>query len=118
MFVGKTNLSLENAVSDSLYKLIEESIKIGQAHPNENPKALYPKMSRSTFTKLFIDQGLKPYEKRLNDYKTLKNIALAIDAGKEGHKSYLDILITNSLHPLKPLDPIDVTDNGITISVI
>ena len=49
MFVGKTNLSLENAVSDSLYKLIEESIKIGQAHPNENPKTLYPKMSRSTF---------------------------------------------------------------------
>lgn len=102
-FAGKVNLSLENSVSDSLYWLIYEAIKIGQSHPNQNPSSLYPKVSRATFTKRFINQGFQLYDELLENYKQIKYVALAVDAGKEGSKSYFDILITNSLHNLKPL---------------
>ena len=46
-FAGKVNLSLENSVSDSIYWIIYEAIKIGQSYPNQNPSSLYPKVSIS-----------------------------------------------------------------------
>lgn len=44
-FAGKVNLLLENSVSDSIYWIIFEAIKIGQSYPNQNPSSLYPKVS-------------------------------------------------------------------------
>ena len=61
MFVGKTNLSMENAIGDSIFNLIIEAIKLGQHMPNSNPAALYPQISRTTFTKYFISYANEIY---------------------------------------------------------
>lgn len=103
VLVGQLNLSLENAVNESLYELISEAIKLGQRFPTSNPAHLYPKISRTTFTQYFISLGNEIYNDALAKYKEIGNVALAIDAGKEGSKFYFDIILTNAIHNVKPL---------------
>lgn len=71
--------------------------------PNSDPATLYPQISRTSFTKYFISYANEIYEAVLSKYREIGNIALAIDAGKEGSKYYFDILITNALLDMNPL---------------
>lgn len=84
IFVRGVNLSLENAVSDLMYNIIEEAMKLGQSFPNQNLATLFSKISRSTFTKRFISKDNELYDSQFIAYKEIKNIALAIEAVKEG----------------------------------
>lgn len=102
-FVGKSNISMASAVSPELFALIHSAISVGQQNTTITPANLYPQISRNTFTKRFIEQGLDKYHTMTNNFKKYKYNSLSIDAGKEGSKNYLDIILTNAIIPLKPI---------------
>lgn len=102
-FVGKSNMSMTAAVSPEFYALIHSAISVGQQNTAIKPANLYPQVSRSTFTKRFIEYGLEKYQAMTNNFKKYKYNSLSIDAGKEGSKNYLDIILTNAIIPLKPI---------------
>ncbi|EAY21889.1 hypothetical protein TVAG_249490 [Trichomonas vaginalis G3] len=78
-------------------------IKTGQMNPKANPEDLYKPLSRTQFTKHFIQKGMERYDEFLEMYKETQYVALAVDAGKEGSHNYFDMIIANPFSELPPL---------------
>ena len=72
-------------------------------NPEGKTSSLFSQMSRNNFSTQFMELGNKIYNENLQNYMNYEYNSLAIDAGKEGNKNYLDILLTIALVQEKPL---------------
>ena len=102
-FAGKYNLSMEAAVSNALYKVMEYSFLMGQQNPSASPEEIFPTLNRKKFTKELILAGKEQFQEIITKYKKINFAALSIDAGKIGSKNYFDVLLCNALDSIRPI---------------
>ena len=100
---GRYGIAIEIAVGKLMRNLIFTAIKIGQENPTADIETLTPLLNRKSFTKDLIRRGKLLYEEVKNQYLEYKFVCLNVDAGKLGSTNYFDVIIANSLIPIKPI---------------
>lgn len=101
-FIGKKNIPISTAVSEDFYDLLHTFYIAGQNSNGKEFNSIYPKQSRATFTKKFIVNADHLKLSLLNNLKG--NACLAIDGGKVGMNSILNMVVFNPLkHEFSPI---------------
>jgi len=100
-FVGKKNISISTSVSDEFYNLLREFYLKGQNNPQIVFETIYPKISRTTFTKRFIMYSESLKKECLKGF--CGYACLAVDGGKVGPNSILNCILINPFKNLTPL---------------
>ena len=99
---GKIDLSLDQAASEQFYEFIQQCVYYGIniSYISEDPEhyfnSAFPKFSRSTFRRYFIERSHQVYRTKMKNFSELNYNSCAIDEGTTRKTKYLDFVLHNT----------------------
>lgn len=105
ILVGRLNLSLENACSDTMYSFIRSCAEFGMClarsykDPEERFTSEFPQPKRDKFRQRFISLAYEINRKRMKQF-TSSYSSLSLDEGSTLKTQYLDYVLHDTKHKL------------------